>query len=156
MISYRVPASTRTFAHAMLLWNVFLDARSDSGTNPTPLHQQFGASPDLHFLLPSTPLTDLLPNVPMACFQLACKTWESFAPRSQDLVNLAIDYGATATRCSTRLLRDGEHSILSALRWDICMMLDTDQMEMLLNLQPTDSYVQPTSTTRISTLFTAC
>ena len=156
MISCRIPASMRTFAHAMLLWNVFLDARSDSGTNPTPLDQRFGAAPDLHFLLPSTPLADLLPNVPMACFQLACKTWESFAPRSQDLVNLAIEKGVDATRCSTRLLRDGEHSILSALRWDTCMTLTTDQVEKLLDLQPADSHTQPTSATRMSTLFTAC
>ena len=157
-VSTCIPVSTCTLAHAMLLWNVFLDARAELiAANSRPLDQRFAASADLLFLCPSTSFAHLVPSVPLACFQLACKTNETCAPRLQDLVGVANAYpGASDMPCSSSLLCEGENSVLSALRWDTCLTPFVHEVERLLDIQPSDSPTSPTPKESILILYAGC
>ena len=52
--------------------------------------------------------------MPLACFLMACKFCETYAPRLADLVEIVGDGG-----CTVPQLRDAENSILASLRWDV-------------------------------------
>jgi len=131
--------SMRTAAHAMLLWTSFLKAFAPDfekqplpGACPTSNQEQFESVGDA---------TAFIHMVPIACFQLACKTWETFAPRSSGLIAMLKDgsLGQVApkeTCFSTHLLLEAEVFVLSVLGWDIIMMLPIDNIERILDNHP--------------------
>ena len=132
--------SMRTAAHAMLLWTSFLKAFAadfekqplpGAGACPTSNQDQFDSVEDA---------TAFILMVPIACFQLACKTWETFAPRSSELISLLKDdsltLGQVETCFSTHLLLEAELLVLTVLGWDITMMLPVDNIERLLDNHP--------------------
>ena len=133
-----IPVSTRTLVHSMLLWTTFLDRALDSCASSQ-------AAGERHTIGNGSTYLGLV--VPMACFQVACKISESFAPRSSDLVYLeragwfAFDdeYGiqAAVSPCSsTSLLLQEEHNLLFALEWDVTMTSSLDQVEHLFDSHP--------------------
>ena len=138
-LSCCIPVSTRTLSHSMLLWFTFLDRALDSCTSSLATgarHTNGNGSTYLGLV------------VPMACFQVACKISESFAPRSSDLVYLekagwfAFDdecggiQAAVSPCSSTSLLLQEEHNLLFALEWDVTMTSSLDQVEHLFDSHP--------------------
>jgi hypothetical protein len=128
----------------MLLWNTFLDAVY---TTPAPhwTHKPC-LSRDRECKDRERDIIALDPTVPTACFQLACKSCEVFAPPLTQLVRVLHEcqrsvvkhvgiHAAGFSSCSTdpRLLYDAELNVLSALGWDITMTPTLDQVEMLLD-----------------------
>ena len=140
MISSCQPqVSMRTIVHAMLLWNTFLDAVS---TTPAPHWPHKPClSRDRECKDRERDIMALDPTVPTACFQLACKSCEVFAPPLTHLVRVLHQcqrvgiHAADSSFCSTdpRLLYEAELNVLSALGWDITMTPTLDQVEMLLD-----------------------
>lgn len=136
MLSSYIPqVSTRTIVHAMLLWNVFLDAVS---TRPTPhrLHEPCLSldNADNHVNM-DRDISTLNQAAPTACLQLACKLCESFAPSFTHLIKILhhCQGSAGSSSCSPHLLFEAELSILSTLGWDVTMTTTLDQVEMLLD-----------------------
>jgi len=143
MISSYIPqVSMRTIVHAMLLWNTFLDAVS---TTPAPhwphkpcLSRDRECKDRERDIIALDPT---VPCIPTACFQLACKSCEVFAPPLTQLVRVLHQcqhvgiHVAGSCSCSTdpRLLYEAELNVLSALGWDITMTPTLDQVEMLLD-----------------------
>lgn len=131
--------SMRTAAHAMLLWTSFLKAFAPDfekqplpGACPTSNQEQFDSVGDA---------TAFIHMVPIACFQLACKTWETFAPRSSELISMLKDGSLgqvtpKETCFSTHLLLEAEAFVLTVLGWDIIMMLPVDNIERVLDNHP--------------------
>jgi hypothetical protein len=137
--SYQPEVSMRTIVHAMLLWNTFLDAVS---TTPAPHWPHKPClSRDRECKDRERDIIALDPTVPTACFQLACKSCEVFAPPLTQLVRVLHQcqrvgiHAASSSSCSTdpRLLYEAELTVLSALGWDITMTPTLDQVEMLLD-----------------------
>ena len=137
--SYQPEVSVRTIVHAMLLWNTFLDAVY---TTPAPhwTHKPC-LSRDRECKDRERDIIALDPTVPTACFQLACKSCEVFAPPLTQLVRVLHQcqrvgiHAAGSSSCTTdpRLLYDAELNVLSVLGWDITMTPTLDQVEMLLD-----------------------
>jgi len=137
--------------HAMLLWNAFLD-RDDEILTSLFTHAQKpeAGTPEAFY----DDRHAILNMVPLACFQLACKLCGGhgcIAPRSSHLMGVATDIwqrlqglGGTITETinhpSVRLtghcvLFKAELRVLTALDWDITMVLEIDQAANLVARQ---------------------
>jgi hypothetical protein len=66
----------------------------------------------------------------LACFMMACKFVETFAPRLTDLV------GVVEHRCSVSDVKDAEMTVLGALGWDIGLVTGLDILHKLLSYAP--------------------
>ena len=64
---------------------------------------------------------------PLACFVLACKFVETFAPRLVDVVHVVEE------RCSVEGLHEAEANVLAALGWDIDTVTGLDILHKLLS-----------------------
>ena len=70
---------------------------------------------------------------PLACFLLACKSVETFAPRVMDVVDMYNKLNMIWGGCSVGMLCEAERSVLTTLGWDINLVTGIDILHKLLS-----------------------
>jgi len=104
MVSNTFDTSTRTFVLAISIFDRFL-AKTVT-LEPSLVKVALATQHDLD-------TTTQAIEMPLACFIMACKFCETYAPRLTDVV------AAAGNRCAVQQLREAENQILACLHWDI-------------------------------------
>jgi len=143
MVSNQFDASARTFVLASSIFDRFLAKTvkvvPSTGTVQVPQATQLDPNAAAQAA-----------EMPLACFLMACKFCETYAPRLADLV-AAVGDGCTVSR-----LRDAENSILASLRWDVESLTALDLLDKLLGFSTPQRAQQLTSKAEMGVKVACC
>lgn len=129
--------STRTFVLAIKIFDNFLQKTVTIDPHPEARTSSQQAT--------NGPVQD-----PLACFIMACKFCETFAPRLTDVVS------AAGNRCTVQDLRNAENNVLDVLRFDIGITTAIDVMHKLLGFTTSRRAAQIRAKTELGIKVSCC
>ena len=116
MASNSFDVSSRTFVLSCAIYDRYLAQRMAVGAEEYRPPRTAGMHHTMHQSI----------EIPLACFVMACKFVETFAPRLADVV-------AVVQGTSVQDLREGENIVLATLGWDIDIITGLDVLHKLLS-----------------------